>query len=105
MKARVNHQGNFGREDFRFFGFLREKAVQIVCTFRLNRDMVESIIGIRGKDFILLAQDTNTTKYGILNMKFDTNRLFKLSEHCAMLAGRSTGRSTVKQRSPLSSSR
>lgn len=50
--------------------------------------MAESIIGIRGKDFILLAQDANTTKYGILNMKFDTNRLFKLSEHCAMLAGR-----------------
>ena len=49
--------------------------------------MVESIIGIRGKDFVLLAQDANTTKYGILNMKFDTNRLFKLSEHCAMLAG------------------
>jgi len=48
--------------------------------------MVESIIGIRGKDFVLLAQDANTTKYGILNMKFDTNRLFKLSEHCAMLA-------------------
>ena len=51
--------------------------------------MVESVIGIRGKDFILLAQDANTTKYGILNMKFDTNRLFKLSEHCAMLAGNS----------------
>ena len=51
--------------------------------------MVESIIGIRGKDFVLLAQDGNTTKYGILNMKFDTNRLFKLSEHCAMLAGKS----------------
>ncbi len=50
--------------------------------------MVESIIGIRGKDFVLLAQDANTTKYGILNMKFDTNRLFKLSEHCAMLAGK-----------------
>ncbi len=50
--------------------------------------MVESVIGIRGKDFILLAQDANTTKYGILNMKFDTNRLFKLSEHCAMLAGK-----------------
>lgn len=49
--------------------------------------MAESIIGIRGKDFVLLAQDANTTKYGILNMKFDTNRLFKLSEHCAMLAG------------------
>jgi len=48
--------------------------------------MVESVIGIRGKDFVLLAQDANTTKYGILNMKFDTNRLFKLSEHCAMLA-------------------
>ena len=53
--------------------------------------MVESIIGIRGKDFILLAQDANTTKYGILNMKFDTNRLFKLSEHCAMLAGETLG--------------
>ena len=50
--------------------------------------MAESIIGIRGKDFVLLAQDANTTKYGILNMKFDTNRLFKLSEHCAMLAGK-----------------
>jgi 20S proteasome alpha/beta subunit len=50
--------------------------------------MVESVIGIRGKDFVLLAQDANTTKYGILNMKFDTNRLFKLSEHCAMLAGK-----------------
>ena len=37
--------------------------------------MVESIIGIRGKDFVLLAQDANTTKYGILNMKFDTNRM------------------------------
>lgn len=49
--------------------------------------MVESIIGIRGKDFVILAQDTNTTKYGILNMKFNTNRCFKLSEHCAMLAG------------------
>lgn len=49
---------------------------------------MESIIGIRGKDFVLLAQDANTTKYGILNMKFDTNRLFKLSEHCAMLAGK-----------------
>ncbi len=59
--------------------------------FRLvkkNEKMVESIIGIRGKDFVLLAQDANTTKYGILNMKFDTNRLFKLSEHCAMLAGK-----------------
>ncbi|CAF1285453.1 unnamed protein product [Rotaria sp. Silwood1] len=53
--------------------------------------MVESIIGIRGKDFILLAQDANTTKYGILNMKFDTNRLFKLSEHCAMLAAGEPG--------------
>jgi 20S proteasome alpha/beta subunit len=50
--------------------------------------MAESIIGIRGKDFVLLAQDANTTKYGILNMKFDTNRLFKLSEHCAILAGK-----------------
>ena len=50
--------------------------------------MVESIIGIRGKDFVLLAHDANTTKYGILNMKFDTNRLFKLSEHCAILAGK-----------------
>jgi 20S proteasome alpha/beta subunit len=50
--------------------------------------MVESVIGIRGKDFVLLAQDANTTKYGILNMKFDTNRLFKLSQHCAMLAGK-----------------
>jgi hypothetical protein len=55
--------------------------------FRLE-NMVESVIGIRGKDFVLLAQDANTTKYGILNMKFDTNRLFKLSEHCAMLAGK-----------------
>ncbi|CAF1380367.1 unnamed protein product [Adineta steineri] len=53
--------------------------------------MVESIIGIRGKDFVLLAQDANTTKYGILNMKFDTNRLFKLSEHCAMLAAGEPG--------------
>ncbi|CAF0722184.1 unnamed protein product [Didymodactylos carnosus] len=53
--------------------------------------MVESIIGIRGKDFVLLAQDANTTKYGILNMKFDTNRLFKLSEHCAMLASGEPG--------------
>ncbi|CAF1051430.1 unnamed protein product [Rotaria sordida] len=41
--------------------------------------MVESIIGIRGKDFVLLGQDANTTKYGIHNMKFDTNRLFKLT--------------------------
>ncbi|CAF0858020.1 unnamed protein product [Rotaria sordida] len=53
--------------------------------------MVESIIGIRGKNFVLLAQDANTTKYGILNMKFDTNRLFKLSEHCAMLAAGEPG--------------
>ncbi len=56
--------------------------------FQIIIKMVESIIGIRGKDFVLLAQDANTTKYGILNMKFDTNRLFKLSGHCAMLAGK-----------------
>lgn len=61
--------------------------------------MVESIIGIRGKDFVLLAQDANTTKYGILNMKFDTNRLFKLSEHCAMLAGKIVVRFSAKTES------
>ena len=58
--------------------------------------MVESVIGIRGKDFVLLAQDANTTKYGILNMKFDTNRLYKLSEHCAMLAGKSASFGSIE---------
>ena len=40
--------------------------------------MVESIIDIRRRDVVLLIQDTDTIKYGILNMKFDINRLLNI---------------------------
>ncbi|CAF0887328.1 unnamed protein product [Rotaria sordida] len=37
--------------------------------------MVESIISIRGKDFVLLAQDANTTKYANLIVgDYSTNK-------------------------------
>ena len=46
---------------------------------------MECIIGITGKDFVLVASDTNQA-HSIVVMKNDDDKLFKINQHCVMLA-------------------
>ncbi|KAK3090102.1 hypothetical protein FSP39_009206 [Pinctada imbricata] len=51
---------------------------------------MECLIGIKGKDFVLVASDTASAR-SIVSMKQDTDKMFKMNDNLLMLVSGESG--------------